>query len=96
MQYKVNAGASLAAIIKAANIAIDEVETGPLLNGNKSFHFVQVALMTGGKVVKADDRLIKFQQDFEKVGADEPRDASDELGSRLGRETDLDFFVFRH
>ena len=39
------------AIGEVADVALDEVEVFPLGGGDQGLHFVQVALVAGGKVV---------------------------------------------
>src|SRR5450830_1279777 len=51
VQDIVDARAGFLAIVQVANVALDELETGPLLGGDQGLHFIQVALVAGGKVV---------------------------------------------
>ena len=65
------------AVFQIADIALDEPEVSPLLLCNKALHFVQVALVAGGKVVQADYALVELEQGFEQVAADEAGHAGD-------------------
>ena len=44
----------------------------------QALHLVEVALVAGGEVVQADDRLVELQQGLEQVAADEAGDAGDQ------------------
>lgn len=68
------------AVLELANVALDELKVGPLLRGDQALHFVQVALVAGGEVVEADHALVKLEQGFEQVAADEAGHTGDEPG----------------
>lgn len=71
MQDEVNAGASLAAILEVADVAFDEAEVFPGKLANNRFYLIEVTLVTGSKIVEADDPLVVTEQSFEQVRADE-------------------------
>ena len=79
----VNSFACLLAISQVADVAVYEAEVGPLRGGDEGLHFVQVALVAGGKVVQADDALAELKQGFQQVGADETGHSGDKPGAGL-------------
>ena len=74
----------LLAVVQVANVALDELEVGPLRGGDQALHLNQVALVAGGKVIEADDALIELEQGFEQVAANKAGHAGDEPGFGLG------------
>ena len=75
----------LLAVFQVADVAFNEAEVGPLLCCDGVLNFVQVVLVTGGKVVQADNGLVEAQQGFQQVGADEAGHAGDQPGFGIGR-----------
>ena len=71
------------AVFNRADVALDEVEVGPLRGAHQGLHFVQVALVAGGKVVQANHALAELEQGFEQVAANEAGHAGDQPGVRL-------------
>jgi hypothetical protein len=49
-------------------------------------YFVEIALMTGCKIVQADDMLIKLQQRFQQIGSDKTGRAGDKPPPRALEE----------
>ncbi len=84
------------AVGQLADVALDEVELGPLLWGDQGLDFVQVALVSSGEVVEADHALVEFEQGFEQVAAYEACHTGDEPGFRGLAQFGLDLFVAGH
>lgn len=81
VQHVVHTLASALAVGQLADVALDEAEVGPLGGGDKGLHFIEVALVAGGKVVQAHHALIQLEQGFEQVAANEAGHAGDEPGA---------------
>ena len=69
---------------------MDELEVGPLLGGDQAFNFVQVSLVASSKVIQSHHPLVKFEQSFEEVAADEAGHARDEPDMGFGFKTVLE------
>ena len=74
MQDVVDTFTGRVAVVQAADVTLDELETLPLLGGHGLLHLVQVVPVAGGEVVQADHRLAQPQQLIQKVAADETGD----------------------
>lgn len=46
------------AVGQLADVAFNEAEVGPLVWGDEGLHFIEVALVAGGKVVEAHHALV--------------------------------------
>ena len=77
MQDVVGALAGILAVCKVADVALDKAEVSPLRRGDQGLDFIQVALVTGGKVIQTDHTLIEFEQGLQQVAADEAGHAGD-------------------
>ena len=84
MEYVVHPSDGLLAVFQVADVAFDKGKIGPLVGGDGVLNFVQVVLVAGGEVVQADDSLVKAQQGFQQVGADEAGHAGDQPGFGIG------------
>ena len=80
------------AVFQLADVALDEVEVGPLGGGDQALHFVQVALVAGGEVVQANHALVELEQGLQQVTADEAGHACDEPG--FGRLAQFSLYLF--
>lgn len=89
----IHAACRFSAVFQVSDVAFDEGEAGPLLGGDRLLDFIQVVLVAGGEVVQTDDGLVKAQQGFEQIGADEARHAGDEPSFGPGFEVLLYLFV---
>ncbi len=78
MQDVVDAFAGLAAIIKAADIALCETELRPLVAPHYSSDFVEIASMSRCKIVQSHHELVKVKESFQQVRADESGDPADQ------------------
>jgi len=76
-----------------ADVAFDEVEAGPLRRGDKSLHFVEVALVAGGEIIQAHHALVELEQGFQQVAANEACHAGDEPGMGLSGQASLELVV---
>ena len=92
----VNSLAGLLAIGQLADVALDEVEAGPLGRRDEGLHFVEIVLVAGGEVVQADHALVQLEQGFEQVAADEAGHAGDEPGAGLLGKAGLQLLVRSH
>ena len=86
MQDVIDALADIVASSRFANIAAPEAESCPAVGADAGLYLGQVFFVTGGKVVKADDVLIKLQQGFDQVAANEASNASYEPGFGLSHQ----------
>jgi hypothetical protein len=68
------------AVFQITNVALNELEIGPLRWSDKALHFVQVVLVAGSEVVQAHHALIERKQGFQQVAANETRHARDQPG----------------
>ncbi len=84
------------AVGQLADVALNEVELGPLLWGDQGLDFVQVALVAGGEVVEADHALVEFEQGFKQVAANEASHTGNEPGFGVLAQLGLDLFVAGH
>ncbi len=66
------------AIVEGANVAVDEPEARPLRLAQRRADLVEIALVSGGEVVEADDLLLQGEQCLQEVRADETGDSRDE------------------
>ena len=80
VQDVVDALNGLVAVFRRANVTLDELKVSPLVVCDQALHFIQIALVAGGKVVQTDDALVELEQGFEQVAADEAGHAGDEPG----------------
>ena len=80
------------AVFQLADVAFNELKVGPLCRGDETLHLMKVALVAGGEVVKAYHALVKLEQGFEQVAADEAGDACDEPG--FGRLAQFSLYLF--
>lgn len=53
--------------VEAADVPLDELKARPLLRGDQGGDLIEVAMISGGKIVEADDPLIQLEQGFEQV-----------------------------
>lgn len=72
--------AGVTAVFQFADVALEESKARPLFAGDHAANLVEVALVAGGEVIEADDRLVEGKQGFQKVRADEAGDPGDEPG----------------
>ena len=96
VQDVVHASGGLLAIVQVTDVTLDELEVVPLRGGDQALHFIQVALVAGGKVVQSNDALVEFEQGFKQVAADEAGHTSDEPCFGLGLQVSLELLVCRH
>ena len=80
VQHIVDARASPLAVFQIANVALNELEVGPLRRRNQAFHFVQVVLVAGGEVVQAGHALVELEQGLQQVAANETGHACNQPG----------------
>src|SRR5664279_919222 len=83
MQNIVDLSACAFASKRITYIAFDELKFLPLRNRNQLLHFIEISTIPGGKIVQADDQLIKAKQGFDEVRPDEPRTAGHQPTTRL-------------
>ncbi len=84
------------AVRKSTDVAFDEMEIAPALSTDQGFDLIEIALVPGGKVVKADNPLIEAQQRFQQIRADETGHPGDQPNPRPPPKTGLDRFVITH
>lgn len=96
MEDIINAFTGFLASLQVANIAFDKVEALPLFGGDEGFNFVEITLVTGGKVVQPNYTLAEFKQGLQQVGADKAGYAGDEPGFRGSGKFLQQRFVRRH
>ena len=84
------------AVGQLADVALDEVELGPLPWGDQSLDFIEVALVAGGEIVEADHALVEFEQGFEQVATNEASHTGNEPGFCGLAQFGLDLFVAGH
>ncbi len=84
------------AVGQLADVTFNEAEVGPLVWGDQGLHFIQVALVAGGKVVEAHHALVELEQGLQQVAANETRRAGDEPGFGVLAQLGLDLFVGSH
>ena len=84
------------AVGQVADVALYELEVGPLLGGDQGLHLLKVALVAGGKVVEANHALVELEQGFEQVAANEAGHASHQPGLGVLAQFGLDVFVAGH
>ncbi len=93
VQDVIDAFAGGLAVGQCADVALDDLEVGPLLGGGEGLHLGQVALVAGGKVVEPDDARAQLEQGFKQVAANEAGHAGDEPGARDGEQPGLQGLV---
>ena len=96
MQHIVNTVTGLLAVGLLTDVAFDETEVSPLRGSDKGLDFIQIALVTGGKVVQADNALVELEQGFQQIAADKASHAGDEPGAGLGGQAGLQLLVGGH
>ena len=64
--------------------------------GDQCLHFVQVALVAGGKVVKTNYALVESQQGLQQIATDKTRNASDEPSFWSLAQFGLHLFILGH
>jgi len=68
---------SCLAVLQLPDVSAHHAEARPLLRLHQGLNFVQVVLMAGGKTVQPHHLLVKPQEGFEQVAADEASHAGD-------------------
>ena len=96
MQNIINATAGPDAVIRAADVALDEFEPRPLGWLNNRFHLIKVALIAGREIVQPHHPLIEPEQRLEQIGANEAGDASDQPDPRPCAHLGAHFVVPGH
>src|SRR6267378_4017003 len=86
MEHVVRALTRSSAGVEIADIAFDHSKSGGA-TGRACEHIVEVRQMAGGKVVDSDDFLTEREEVLQQVGANEPRDASEDPD--FGRERQM-------
>ena len=74
----------LAADLGIADVALDEAEARGLIRRHAGRELFEVAAMSGGEIVEADDLLVERQQRLDKVRADESGGACHQPAPRRG------------
>ncbi len=70
----------LLAVFQISDVALNELEVGPLRWRDQALHFVQVVLVAGGEVVQAHHTLVELEQGFQQVAANKTRHTCDQPG----------------
>jgi hypothetical protein len=96
MQDVIDACAGAPTVFEGPHVAFYKAEVGPLSRADLGLHFVQVALISGGEVVKTHHALVELQQRFQQIRAGEAGDTSDQLGFRLLDQLPTKLFVIGH
>jgi hypothetical protein len=84
MQHIVDTDARRPAVVKVADISLDEAKARPLFRGYQTLHLIQIVLMAGSEVVQANDVLIQLQQGFKQVAANKTGDPGPASGGDRG------------
>jgi hypothetical protein len=77
---------SATTVVYVSDVALNKLESRPLIRSNQTFNFIKVMLIASAEVVQANNSLIQFEQGFKQVAADKTRNASNEPGFRLSLE----------
>jgi hypothetical protein len=83
MEDIIDPGAGLAAGSLVTDIALNETESLPGFRRDPTLNLVQIALMSGGEIIQANNPLPQLQQGFEQIGADEAGNAGHQPGGGL-------------
>ena len=78
------------------DVAFEEAVPLPCLFADRGANFVEVAAISGRKVVEADHVLPEAQQRFDQMGADEPGAAGDEPAQGLFPQFPVQCFMRGH
>src|SRR5687767_3323566 len=96
MEDVVNARARALTGTEVRDVGLDEREVFPGIQTDTVSNVEEVLLFAGGEVIKADDLLVKFEQRFDEIGADEARRARDEPRARLVFQLSKNLFVLHN
>lgn len=96
VQHVVHAVTGFLAVFWIADVALPELEVGPLGWGNQGSDFVQVALVAGGEVVQPHHALVELEQGFKQIAANKAGRAGNEPGAGGFGESGLKLFVGGH
>jgi len=93
MEDVIDIGAEAVAGLQIADITFDNASTSPFARTHLCVDFVEIFLVAGRKVIKAEDVLVELKKGFENVGADETGDTGDEPGTGSSAKTGLKFVI---